>query len=133
MKKFMKQIIAVITALCLLACASPVYANTTSGIKFNKMPSVFKKSWSVSTDIIFSYGRITYACMPVYGYDTWWVAEDYVKKVGGVSEGMKVRGYVENSEGTRAYTKWMTSYLSGKADVVHKRSTVTYGFILDKK
>ncbi len=66
-----------------------------------------------------------------YGYDTWWVNEDYIKDVHGAPSGYTTKGRVTNSNGSAMETSFIPSlYSSGKADVKHTGEPVTFtGFL----
>lgn len=74
---------------------------------------------------------VTLYSSATYGYDTWWVNEDYIKNVHGAPRGYSTKGRVTNSAGTGMETAFIPStYSSGKADVPHTGEPVTFtGFL----
>lgn len=91
----------------------------------------FQSKWEDSATLLFEVeSGVTYAANFTYGYDTWWVKEDYVTNVGGTITGCYCKGKVTNSEGTAVETgPVLPGYRSGKADVEHT-GMPTYSIII---
>lgn len=93
----------------------------------------FTEKWSKSYTFEFILDEyVSQYMIFTYGYDTWWVKEDYVKEVCGVPQGYYGKGRVTNSEGTAMETAYIPSgYKSGKADVKHTGDATYTGFLKD--
>lgn len=93
--------------------------------------SGFDNSWSSTHTFEFEVtSGITHYVIFTYGYDTWFVKEDYVTNVHGTPHGFYGKGKVTNSDGTSAETGWIASgFSSGKVDVKHTGSVTYTGYL----
>lgn len=92
-----------------------------------KASSGFSKAWEKSTNRSIYISGQEYGLYFIYGYDTFWVNEDYISDVGGVPAGCTCNGTVKNSNGSTSKTNSVgTGLKSGKTDIKHTGSPVKY-------
>lgn len=109
------------------ASAAEVYQSSTTAAAEGQ--TSFTKAWSKVVDMDFNVSGVLISPSSVtltIGYDTWWVKEDYVTKCFAPT-GWDHFARVMNSNGDYEDTKVLKGgYNTGKADVKHTGSTVTY-------
>lgn len=116
-------------------CTFAAHSNASEWIdSFTVTTGYANGAWSSPHSFSFTLDdSVTYYTSATYGYDTWWVKEDYIKNVQGAPTGYSAKGRVTNSSGTSMETAYIAHlYSSGKADVKHTGVPVTFtGFLKD--
>ncbi len=121
MRKSKKAIFSLLFCLTLILSISlPSNAATKTYSKTITVSTGFTSAWEYSRYVDIDVEGLTFGAYIVYGYDTWWVKEDYVKNCGNTPKGCYCQGTVTNSEGTSKTTNKVDDGLrTGKADVKH--------------
>lgn len=128
MKKRMASALSAIIMCSSLIAALPANATYCNGsTTASALGKSFKSKWSKAITIdIDVEGDETLEVSLTVGYDTWWTNEDYVKKCWAPT-GVKHYAKVKNSKGKTASTGTARGGVNtGKADVKHTGSSVTY-------
>lgn len=149
-KKFLKMSIVLGMGFALMMGNMSVYAasssekawrvwKTPSDSDVNKVSEDKKigkdESWEKKVEVYFDCDGMPYVCIGLIGFeDGNFENYDYMRKVGGVSAGMKCGGRVYNASGKNAPTGWAyDAKLSGKASIENTGKNVKYKFTVATK
>ncbi len=149
-KKFLKMSIVLGMGFALMMGNMSVYAasssekawrvwKTPSDPDINKVAEDKKfgkdESWEKKVEVYFNCDGMPYACVGWVGFEDGNFGNyDYMRKVGGVSNGMKCGGRVYNASGNNAPTGWVyDAKLSGKASIKNTGKNVKYKFTVATK